>query len=685
MRHVFPLTLCLLPLLVGCTSSNVSSADSSGEEPFVYPEVEPDEVAAITREGTAHIFWNDESHLGYRVYGSLSKYGDYHLLSGESLIRMNHFETTSNRYGYFKVYGVDGGIETLLGGPVSPFGRETLIVDELDDMASVQEEIDLIHDRLESGRSGQFSSERFAAMLLPGEYNELTMRLGYYSSCYGLGQTPDQTKLNELYVSTNVLGNNNSTCTFWRNAENLLLPHSTQFAVSQATSLRRMHFQENLYLAHPEGWSSGGFLADSKVDGRIESRTQQQWMTRNSDFSRWVGASHNYVFAGCEGGVPTPSWTESTTRTSVEEKVDAMAEMPFLTFSREGYRVFVPSLRRNTSGLSWGESEGVGTYIPLDDFYLAHPDFDDSETLNKALDQQKNIVFSPGIYDIQSPLKVTHENAILLGLGYATLQVSEDNRIGAIQTSDVGGLRIGGLLLDAGKKSDFLLRVGEEKTNLSHADNPSVISDLFCRIGGKENAHTEVTEAMTVNQNDLIGDNFWLWRADHSSGVGWNDYEEEWGTNYGNPSDTGVRVEGDRVSCYGLMVEHFEKYQTLWNGDYGKTVMYQSEVPYSVPSQEDWMSQDGQKDGYASYKVGDQVAHHYALGLGVYWVHYTHDFLDCAFEAPQREGVKLDHLVTTTFSGYASGGIRHVINDYGDAVGEGGKFRALVATYPTGA
>ncbi|MBR1846544.1 MAG: hypothetical protein IJ787_02365, partial [Bacilli bacterium] len=142
MRHVFPLTLCLLPLLVGCTSSNVSSADSSGEEPFVYPEVEPDEVAAITREGTAHIFWNDESHLGYRVYGSLSKYGDYHLLSGESLIRMNHFETTSNRYGYFKVYGVDGGIETLLGGPVSPFGRETLIVDELDDMASVQEEID---------------------------------------------------------------------------------------------------------------------------------------------------------------------------------------------------------------------------------------------------------------------------------------------------------------------------------------------------------------------------------------------------------------------------------------------------------------------------------------------------------------------------------------------------------------
>ena len=95
------------------------------------------------------------------------------------------------------------------------------------------------------------------------------------------------------------------------------------------------------------------------------------------------------------------------------------------------------------------------------------------------------------------------------------------------------------------------------------------------------------------------------------------------------------------------------------------------------------MSHDGQKNGYASYKVADNVEYHYALGVGVYWVHYSHDFLESAIECPYSRtgGVLFEHLVTTTFSGYESGGIAHVINDFGDAVGENGKSRALVERY----
>ena len=52
---------------------------------------------------------------------------------------------------------------------------------------------------------------------------------------------------------------------------------------------------------------------------------------------------------------------------------------------------------------------------------------------------------------------------------------------------------------------------------------------------------------------------------------------------------------------YALMVEHFEQYQTVWNGDHGKVYMYQSEIPYDVPNQEVWMSHEGQKNGYASF------------------------------------------------------------------------------------
>ena len=676
------LLLLFAPIMLSCGGASVSSSES--QPAFVEPTLEEGEAAAYVHDGEAKILWNAPDYDGYRIYGCASKYGEYKLLSGEELIRKSRYEAASNRYGFFKIAGVNGEKEEFFCDPVSAFGDEALIIDMKDDMNAVQEEIEDRHSRLETARDGQFSSERFAAFFLPGEYESITMKLGYYSSAYGLGKVPDDTLVHELFVSTEVLSNDNSTCTFWRNAENLSFPLSTQFAVSQATSLRRCHFKQNLYLSSPSGWSSGGFLADSKVDGRVDSRTQQQWYSRNVEMGQWNGSSHNYVFSGCTGRLPQHSWTENTSRTSIEEKTSVMAEAPFLYDTGSEYRVFIPAIRRDSVGLSYSEeSMGEGKSIPLDDFYLANDNFDNDRSLNDALSKGKSILFTPGIYHLEEPLKVTSPNTILLGTGYATLQVSDNNRFGALDVADVDGVRISNILLDAGHKSTYLARIGEAKSEVSHAENPIVISDFFCRIGGKENVHTEVKETLLINSNDVIGDNYWLWRADHSRGVAWEDYEDERGNMvYGNPSDTGIRVEGDNVTCHALMVEHYERYQTIWNGENGKVVMYQCEVPYNVPEQEAWDSHNGTVEGHASYKVGDNVKKHYALGLGVYWVHYTHDFLDHAFEVPVNDGVIMEHLVTTTFSGNETGGIRHVINDYGGAVGEGGIFRQLVDKYP---
>lgn len=69
-------------------------------------------------------------------------------------------------------------------------------------------------------------------------------------------------------------------------------------------------------------------------------------------------------------------------------------------------------------------------------------------------------------------------------------------------------------------------------------------------------------------------------------------------------------VNGNDVTMYGLMVEHFLEYQTLWNGNGGRTYFYQSEIPYDVPDQASWMSHNGTVNGYASYKVADTVTSH---------------------------------------------------------------------------
>ena len=318
-------------LLLSCGQSLVkaSSTSFSSHTPFVYGELEEGEASIAFHEGRAILWWEAPEYEGYRVYSSETKYGSYALLSGDSLLQSQNYSAKKNRYGYFKVMGIRNGKEEQIGKTLSIFGDSTLLIGQDDNMSLVQREIEERHSRLESFDEGQFSSERFAAMFLKGEYQDISMKLGYYTSAYGLGETPEETSVGEIYVSTNILSDNNATCTFWRNVENLSTKSDTQFAVSQATSLRRCHFEGSLALAHPSGWSSGGFLADSKIDKTVSPRTQQQWISRNDEIHRWSGSGHNYVFVGCVGGLPEDSWSESTSRTTIIEKTPKVAEMPF--------------------------------------------------------------------------------------------------------------------------------------------------------------------------------------------------------------------------------------------------------------------------------------------------------------------------------------------------------------------
>src|SRR5207253_7523621 len=140
----------------------------------------------------------------------------------------------------------------------------------------------------------------------------------------------------------------------------------------------------------------------------------------------------------------------------------------------------------------------------------------------------------------------------------------------------------------------------------AHPNDPIVLSDIFCRAGGA--APGAARCFVTINANDVIGDNFWLWRADHGNGAGWTT----------NANRNGLIVNGANVTVYGLFVEHCQEYQTLWNGNGGRMYFYQSEMPYDPPNYEAW-SHDG-VHGYASYKVADSVTTHQAWGLGIYCV-----------------------------------------------------------------
>lgn len=618
----------------------------------------------------------------YRIYTADSRFGEY--------VRMTETQETkylisSNIFSYYKVTAVKNGKETDVGVPTSVFSDNTLIVGPKDDMAAVQAYIDEKHEGLESGSVGQFSSTRFAMMFLPGEYPQIEVKIGYYTSVYGLGETPTDVTVGGIYVSDKVLSNQNATCTFWRSAENLTADGDTIWAVSQATSMRRMQINGDLALSY-NGWSSGGFLANSYVTGSVSAGSQQQWMSRNDEWGRWPSnnGSHNLVFSGCGDNTPTDGWSSGTRRVTNIDRTEKMAEKPFLYSDGYGeYEVFVPDVRKETKGVSWKEglSSEPGSSTSLSRFYIANAAYDTSATLNAALAAGKDILLTPGNYTIDEPLEVTKADTVVMGLGYATLKMSDSNKTAAIKVADTDGVRLADLLVDAGAYSKNMLVVGEEGKHTSHADNPVVLSNIYLRIGGVENVHTETETAMAIYADDTIGDNFWIWRADHSRGVAWEDTpREDGGMSYGNPVDVGLYVGGNNVACYALMVEHCEGYQTYWAGENGLTVMYQSETPYRVPEQSAWMSPNG-KLGCASYKVADGVKTHRGYGIGVYLVNYSGVVLDSAIEVPETEGIYLYHLVTCKFSAEGGSMINNVVNGVGDWVGEGSD-RRLVEVFP---
>lgn len=142
-------------------------------------------------------------------------------------------------------------------------------------------------------------------------------------------------------------------------------------------------------------------------------------------------------------------------------------------------------------------------------------------------------------------------------------------------------------------------------------------------------------------------------------------------------------INGDNVSCYALFNEHFKDYDTLWNGENGATYFYQNEKCYDPISQEDWMSHNGTVNGYAAYKVANNVKNHYAVGLGIYnvFIYTGEDYdaskvqiqLDSAIEVPNVEGVLVENACIQTFA-KADGVLQkfnHIINGAGDGVSSG--------------
>ncbi|WP_329175182.1 adenylyl cyclase [Streptomyces sp. NBC_01477] len=543
-------------------------------------------------------------------------------------------------------------------------GPNVLIFDPAMPIADIQAKVSSVFSTQESN---QFGTERFALLFKPGTYDGLDVNVGFYTHVAGLGLSPDDVDIHGLVHVEADWMQGNATQNFWRSAENLSVTPtggSNRWAVSQAAPLRRVHIRGEVPLWNGyDGWSSGGFMADCKVDGRVVSGSQQQWLTRSSTLGSWDGSVWNMVFVGVDGAPPQNFPNPSHT---VVDRAPVVREKPFLYVDGSGaYQVFVPALRTAASGVTWSGG-AQGESIPLSDFHVAKPG-DSTATINAALAQGKHLLVTPGVYQLDATVEVTRAGTVVLGLGIATLVPG--GGITALSVADVDGVKISGLLIDAGAaNSAVLVRVGPQGASAGHAADPTLLQDVFVRIGGAQAGRATVS--VEINSSDVIGDNLWLWRADHGSGVGWDV----------NTSDTGLVVNGANVTMYGLFVEHHQKAEVVWNGNGGRTYFFQNEMPYDPPNQAAWT--DGSRNGYPAYRVADAVTSHEAWGVGSYCLFLNDPTVvaENAFQVPDRAGVAFHDLVTVSLGG--DGTISHVINTAGDPVNSANTGISYLVSYP---
>ena len=557
-------------------------------------------------------------------------------------------------------------------------GANVIVFDPSMPVSEIQATVDAINAQQIDSEMG---TNRYTLLFKPGVYGTLTeplqMKVGYYTEVAGLGASPTDVVINgKIEVYNRCLENGGtSNClalvNFWRTLSNLTLninaagqdgcrASANFWAVSQAVSMRRLNISGgNLSLmdyctAGPQ-YASGGYIADTK-SGFVINGSQQQWLTRNSAIGGWSNGVWNAVFAGVEGAptdesFPVPPYTTLDTTPLSREK-------PFLYIDDQGaYTVRVPAATTESRGVTWDAGMTPGRSIPITDFFVASPT-DSVKVINHQLARGRHLLLTPGVYDVAKSIAVKRANTVVLGLGHATL-TAVDGAI-PLTVADVPGVIIAGVTIDAGEvNSPALLRIGKEHGNHGVAKrdrgNPTTLNDVYFRIGGPHVGKADVS--LEVNSDNVLIDHIWAWRADHGvpGSVGWDI----------NTGRNGVIVNGDDVTATGLFVEHYQQYNVIWNGENGRTVFFQNELPYDPPNQAAWQH-DGVL-GWAAYKVADDVRTHELWGGGSYiftnvdpTIHATR-----GFEVPVTPNVRLHHIMTVNLS---AGTIDHVVNDTGAPV-----------------
>ena len=404
-----------------------------------------------------------------------------------------------------------------------------------------------------------------------------------------------------------------------REKYNEYFPDSILLSVSQGSPIRNIHINNtNLYmfqisskLNYQSVFCSGGFMSDIYFNNNNTKKLifggQQQFYTRNLkniESKNITGGAWNIV---CNDEVTTVNNSISGCRVTN----NGVVNIPLKPYY---------SIEKNVI---------IDNATLISNFSI----FNQNSTItdiNAALSTGQSIILTPGYYSITGPIIINKNNTILLSIGMVTLENINAGEC-LIINDNLNNIKIAGIVIQASETStsvtSSLIKVGNTIKNTS---TNIFLHDIFIRVGGpslKPNYNNRVDTMTVINSNDVILDNCWFWRADHT-----NDTDSGLGTSNA-VCNNALIVNGDNVKAYGLACEHTLQDIVIWNGDNGEVNFYQCELPYDV--QNHW--------NYSGFKIiGNNFK---GYGMGIYC------FFANKWKSPTGETFT-NHAIAVTGSSY---------------------------------
>lgn len=491
-----------------------------------------------------------------------------------------------------------------------------------------------------SDLKGQFGAKRRALLLKSGDYGSLNIRVNWYESVMGVGASPADVKVASFSSHDSYPGSQKGALeNFWRSVEGLTTTDSSiMWAVSQAAPLRRCIINGDLHLSQSgnEGgahYSSGGFMADVIVNGTLDWGSQQQFFFRGGKLAKvdYTGSGQSFVFVGVDGAPTYNDLNGQKPLISHIAEAPVAAEKPYLVEKDGEWSILVPEMQTNAKGPSPSFYNADGGRISMDQVFVAKEGMG-AHDINLGIQGKLALLLTPGIYGLDQPIRITQPGFVVLGIGIPTLVSTKGFSSIVVEAPNV---RVAQVMAEAGVK------MTDDATEplLVWKGDDGIGFDLFTRVGAfyyETTFHEKclITRAdyhVRVDGHNLLMDNTWFWHADHDdcTFLGPSPRAE-------SPSSdrcfsgTGLLVNGDNVTVYGLAVEHTEDTLVEWLGENGQIFFFQSELPYNAL--------DFGTRGNVGYKVGYDVERHTAYGVGIYLV-FDHYDIDAGIRIPASANI----------------------------------------------